>query len=239
MRTAVAPAILTLALTTRMWDASDAAGPTVSGSGSETRPCSQACLAQVLSEFKSSVLEKKPVKLAEDAQVRENMEITTVEQSAWKDVKAIRSTAVFADAVTGNVVARDGVELLDGKPAYISTRLRVDGGRITEVELSSDAVRANPAYVWSLPAVLTELVPRDERASREALEALTHRYFRSLTDHKGVAADFDDTRCNRFHSGHQVTNVSRNSIESRARAPVSAALTDPSPGALRSSSAFR
>jgi hypothetical protein len=136
MKTAV-PATLALTLATRILAASDAAGaPTVSGSGSETKSCTQACLAQVLGEFKSSVLAKKPVKLADDAVVRENMEITTVEQSAWKDVKAIRSTAAFADSVTGNVVSRDGVEINDGKPGYISTRLRVDRGRITEVELS-------------------------------------------------------------------------------------------------------
>lgn len=230
MKPTVAPAILTLALATRMLFANDAAGRSaVSGSSSAMRSCSQACLAEVLSEFKSSVLAKKPVKLAEHAEVRENMEITTVEQSAWKDVKAIRSSAVFADAVTGNVVSRDGVELVDGKPGYISTRLRVDGGRITEVELSSDVVRANPAYVFRLPAVLTELVPRDERTSREALEALAHRYFQSLTDHKGVAADFDDARCNRFHSGNQVTNVSRNSVESQGARTCFTSIDGPKP----------
>lgn len=214
MKTAVASAILALALATRTLAASDAAGrqPVT---GSDTRSCSQACLVQILGEFKSSVLAKQPVGLSEDAEIRENMAITTVEQSAWKDVRAIRSTAVFADAVTGNVVSRDGVELTDGRPGYISTRLRVEGGRITEVELSSDVVHANPAYVFRLPAVLTELVPPGERASREALEALAHRYFQSLTDHKGVAADFDDARCNRFHSGNQITNVSSNSVESQ------------------------
>jgi hypothetical protein len=118
---------------------------TVSGAGNETKSCSQACLAQILGEFKRSMLAKEPVALAENAEVRENMEITTVERSAWKDVIAIRSTAAFADAVTGNVVSRDGVELIDGKPGYISTRLRVELGKITEVELSSDVVRAAPA----------------------------------------------------------------------------------------------
>jgi hypothetical protein len=28
-----------------------------------------------------------------------------------------------------------------------------------------------------------------------------------------VAADYDEARCNRFHSGNQVTNVSRNAVE--------------------------
>jgi hypothetical protein len=179
----------------------------------KTQPCSPACLAKVMADLKASVLAKKPVELAKGAEVRENMEVTTVENSAWKEVKAVKSSAVFSDAVTGNVVSRDGVEMSDGKAAYVSTRLKVEAGRITEVEVSSDVARANPAYVWNLPPVLTATVPEAERMAREALDALAHRYFQTLTDHKPVAADYDEARCNRFHSGNQVTNVSRNAVE--------------------------
>ncbi len=179
----------------------------------QDQPCSQACLAKVMADFKASVLAKNTAELAKGAEVRENMEVTTVEKSAWKDVKAVRSSAVFSDTVTGNVVSRDGVELSDGKAAYISTRLKVEAGEITEVELSSDVARANPAYVWSLPPVLTASVPEGERMTREALDALAHRYFQTLTDHKPIAADYDEARCNRFHSGNQITNVSRNVVE--------------------------
>jgi hypothetical protein len=179
------------------------------------QPCSQACLAKVMADFKASVLAKKTVELAKDAEVRENMDITTVDQAAWKDVKSVKSSAVFSDAVTGNVVSRDGVEMSDGKAAYISTRLKVEAGKITEVEFSSDLARANPAYVWNLPPVLTATVPEAERMTREALDALAHRYFQTLTDHKPVVADYDEARCNRFHSGNQITNVSRNVVESQ------------------------
>jgi hypothetical protein len=192
------------------------ATPLAEAVGGKNSSCSQACLVKTLADFKASVLAKTPVKLADHAEVRENMEITTVENSAWKDVKAIKSTAVFTDPVTGNVVSRDGVEMTDGKPAYISTRLRVEAGRLTEVEFSSDVARANPAYVWNLPAVLTATIPEGERMTREALDALAHRYFQALTDHKPVEADFDDARCNRFHSGSQVTNMSRNEVEGGA-----------------------
>ena len=177
------------------------------------QPCSPACLAKVMADFKASVLAKKTVELAPGAEVRENMEVTTVDNSAWKDVKAVKSSAVFSDAVTGNVVSRDGVGMSDGKAAYISTRLKVEAGRITEVEFSSDVARANPAYVWNLPPVLTATVPEGERMTREALDALAHRYFQTLTDHKPVVADYDEARCNRFHSGNQITNVSRNAVE--------------------------
>ena len=131
--------------------------------------------------------------------------------------------------MTGNVVSRDGVEMLDGKAAYVSTRLKVEAGKITEVELSSDLARAHPAYVWNLPPVLTAPVPEGERMTREALDALAHRYFQTLTDHKAVAADYDEARCNRFHSGNQVTNVSTSSVEGQGARTCLTSVDGPKP----------
>lgn len=204
-------AIAVLALSVAVQATEAVPSTTAVSAGSTT--CSKVCLGQVMADFKASVLAGSPVNIADDAEVRENMEPTTVEESAWKDVKAIRSSAVFSDAVTGNVVSRDGVEMADGAPGYVSTRLKVERGQITEVEFSSDVGRANPDYVWDLPALLKAAIPEPERTTREALEALGHRYFQSLTDHKGIAADFDEARCNRFHSGNQITNADGNAVE--------------------------
>jgi hypothetical protein len=119
--------------------------------------------------------------------------------------------------------------MVDGKAAYISTRLKVEAGKITEVELSSDLVRANPAYVWNLPPVLTATVPEAERTTREALDALARRYFQTLTDHKPVVADYDEVRCNRFHSGNQITNVSRNAVEGQGARTCLSSIDGPKP----------
>jgi hypothetical protein len=121
----------------------------------------------------------------------------------------------FGDAVTGNVVLRAGVELADGKPGYISTRLRVvAGGRVSDVEVSADtSPRVAGPYVWNLDPVYARVLAPEQRTSRIALEALARRYFHSLSSHTAVTQDFDAS-CNRFHSGQQVTNVSRNSVES-------------------------
>jgi hypothetical protein len=215
MKAATLSAVVTAAICALLIDVHPGACATMPApeAAPKAQPCSQACLVEVMADFKARVLAKRTVELAKDAEVRENMEVTTVDKAAWKDVKAVKSSAVFSDAVTGNVVSRDGVEMIDGKAAYISTRLRVEAGRVTEVEFSSDLARANPAYVWNLPRVLTATVPEGERMTREALDALAHRYFQTLTDHKPVVADYDEARCNRFHSGNQITNVSRNVVE--------------------------
>ena len=179
--------------------------------------CDQECLSKVMRDFLSAMTTGKPaaVPLADQAEVRENTKIITLDASTWRQVKAVRSTMIFGDPVTGNVVSRAGVEVADGKPGYISTRLKVvPAGRITDVEIAADtSARVVASYVWSLDPQLTAVLPPDQRMSRVALEALGRRYFHALSTHQPVAADFDDGNCNRFHSGQQITNAGQNTVE--------------------------
>jgi hypothetical protein len=178
--------------------------------------CDHACLSRVMGEFLETMTAGKPgsVQLAEHAEVRENARVVPLDATSWRHVKAVRSVMTFADPVTGNVLSRAGVELADGKPGYISTRLKVvSGGRITDVELSADASsRVVAAYVWSLDPSYGALLPPEQRLSRVELEALGRRYFHSLSSHVAVASDFDE-RCDRFHSGQRITNTASNSVE--------------------------
>lgn len=178
--------------------------------------CDRQCLDTTMDAFVAAMTTGKPgaVPLAEQAEIRENAKVVGLAETAWRQVKAVRSIMTFTDSITGNVVSRAGVELADGKPAYLSTRLKVvGGGRITDVEISADtSARVVRDYVWNLDPLFTTAVPQDQRLSRTALEALGRRYFHSLSTHQAVAADFDES-CNRFHSGQQITNVGRNSVE--------------------------
>jgi hypothetical protein len=179
-------------------------------------PCGEACLTKMMADFVVAVTHGKAdiVSLAEHAEIRENTKVVALGETTWPRVKALKSMMTFADPSTGNVVSRAGVELADGTPGYLSTRLKVTAaGRITDVEISADtSPRVVSAYVWNLDPVFSAVLPPEQRLSRVPLEALARRYFHSLSSHEAVAADFDD-RCNRFHSGQQITNVSRNAVE--------------------------
>ncbi len=131
--------------------------------------------------------------------------------------ETIRSRMTFADEVTGNVVARTGVDLDDGRPAYLSTRLKVvAGGKLTDVELIADtSPRVVAAYIFALDPQYSAVVPLEQRLDRAALDALARRYFQTLTSHQPTPEDYD-ARCNRFHSGQQITNVARNAVEAGA-----------------------
>ncbi len=178
--------------------------------------CDQGCLTKLMDDFIRAMSTGKAssVQLSQQAEIRENTQVTPLDGTTWKQVKTVRSVMTFADPVTGNVVSRAGVQLADGKPGYISTRLKVTGGgRVTDVEISADtSARVVGTYVWNLDPFYTTVLPSEQRMTRVALEALARRYFQSLSTHQAVAADFDDS-CNRFHSGQQITNAGRNTIE--------------------------
>jgi len=177
--------------------------------------CDRACLSAVMADFRKAMIAGSPgtVPLADHAEVRENTRLVPIDATTWKAVKAIRSEMTFADPVTGNVVSRAGVELADGKPAYISTRLKVVSGRVTDVEMSADtSPRVVAGYVWNLDPSFAAVLSPEQRLARVELEALARRYFHSLSSHVAVGADFDD-KCDRFHSGQRITNTASNSVE--------------------------
>ncbi|MBI4908072.1 MAG: hypothetical protein HY820_30890 [Acidobacteria bacterium] len=178
--------------------------------------CDSACLNNVMSSFLKAMTTgaSKSVSVADNAEIRDNAKLVPLDQTAWRSVKAIKSVMTFSDPATGNVVSRAGVELASGKPGYISTRLKVvGGGRISDVELSSDtSARVVAEYVWNLDPLFGSVLPADQRLSRVDLEALARRYFHSLSTHVAITADFDD-RCDRYHSGQRITNVAINTVE--------------------------
>ena len=187
---------------------SKSGGPNVTG-------CDAACLTATVDDFltKTTTQRTSAIKIAPNALVFINTEPSKLDQSPLTSVKAIRSKQIYCDPELGNVVARTGLELSDGKIAYASTRLKVVRGTITEVETSyDDSQRVNPSYVTFLDPLMTTIVPEKERASRAELKAMIERYFQTLTDHKPNATDYDD-RCDRYHSGQRVTNNTLNTVE--------------------------
>jgi hypothetical protein len=173
--------------------------------------CDRSCLESTMQRFTETMAAHrfKAFPVAANAEIRENTKIVGLSATLWGKVRKVHSTLVFSDAVSGNVIGRAGVELDDGKPAYISTRLRIGrDGRVGDIEILSDAspmVRKD--YVWYLDKALEAPVAPAQRTSRIALDALLHRYFDALATHQPTVADFDDQKCNRFHSGMQITNV--------------------------------
>lgn len=177
--------------------------------------CDAACLTAAMDEYLAKVVGRRfgGTRLSADALIFVNTRPAALDENPLGRAKAIRSKQIFCDPESGNVVARMGVELEDGKIAYASTRLKIAGGTITQVETSfDDGPRVVASYVTDLDPLMTSVVPASERMPRAELKAIVARYFQALTDHKPEPADFDDG-CERYHSGQRITNNAGNTVE--------------------------
>ena len=177
--------------------------------------CDKQCLIEAMDQFVDEMTRNATTTLpiSPVVEVRENALPVGLEATAWVTVERVRSRVTFADPVTGNVVSRSGVELSDGRPGYISTRIKVFDGTIIDVELSSDtADRVVASYVYNLQQRFDEPIPVEQHSSRADLEVIARRYFQNLTDHSPRPEDHIDS-CNRYHSGQQITNVESNTVE--------------------------
>ena len=153
------------------------------------------------------------IQFASDAQIRENTKAIALAESKWSNVKQILSEGVFADPIKGNVIEHVTGQTADGKTIYIGTRLKVVDGKIKEVELNvDDSPRVNVKNLVPYDPIFNTIVPPENRSTREQLERIITSYFKGLTDHQPIQADYDP-RCDRYHSGNRVTHNPRNGVE--------------------------
>ncbi len=187
---------------------------TISGAASAAT-CDRACLLEEAKQFNAAMLTRSPekIQLADGAKIRENTKAIALGDSRWIGVTKILSEGVYADPVLENVIEHVAAETSAGKPVYIGTRLKVAGGKISEVEINfDDGPRVNLKNLVPYDPIFNTIVPPEERATREQLERIITTYFNGLTDHQPVQADYDP-RCDRYHSGNRVTHNPRNGVE--------------------------
>jgi hypothetical protein len=177
--------------------------------------CDRACLLEHAKQFNAAMLAHTPekIQLANGAQIRENTKAIALGESRWMGVTKISSEGVYADPVLGNAIEHVAAETTAGKPVYIGTRLKVANGKITEVEINfDDGPRVNIKNLVPYDPIFNTIVPPEERSTREQLERIITSYFKGLTDHQPIQADYDP-RCDRYHSGNRVTHNPRNGVE--------------------------
>jgi hypothetical protein len=111
-----------------------------------------------------------------------------------------------ADPVQGEV-AFQTVLKVDGRPALVAIRLRVERRMITEIEQDYDrdaAPQAMELLQHPRPNLVND-VPKDQRESRDYLKYAAESYFDALTGEDGSIAPFAD-ECVRHEQGYQTVN---------------------------------
>jgi hypothetical protein len=190
--------------------------------GSIPLKCDRACLEGVIDQYLKALVAHDPSRLplSKDVKFTENNQVVEVGDGFWKTVEGVGNYRhVFADPEFGQV-AMMGTMLEAGTPILMSVRLRIELGRITEIEAVyfkpggggpnniAAMDKARPEEIWF------KSIPPAERLTRQEMIAVADGYFTGLqrNDGKGIGGTgtYPFTNdCHRIENGAPTTNVPR------------------------------
>jgi hypothetical protein len=185
--------------------------------------CNRACLENVVDQYLAAVVAHDPkrVPLSEDVKYTENSQVLKVGDGFWKTAEGRGNyTHIFADPEFGQV-AYMGTMREAGGPILMSLRLRIELGRITEIEtvyfkpggggpnnIAEMDKPHKPEDFWF------KSIPPAQRMSRQELIAVADGYFTSVQKNDGKGINGTGTYpftndCHRIENGSATTNVPR------------------------------
>jgi hypothetical protein len=186
--------------------------------------CNRACLEDLVNQYLAALVAHDPKRLplSADAMYTENDQTIEMGDGFWKTAEAVGNYKhYFADPEFGQVVFM-GAMREAGAALLMSLRLRVELGRITEIESiyyrqggggpSGIADMDKPGYkpedIW-----FKSIVPA-ERPSRQEMIAIADGYFTGLQKNDGKGINGTGTYpftndCHRIENGAPTTNVPR------------------------------
>ena len=186
--------------------------------------CNRACLEDVVNQYLAALVARDPQRLplSADARYTENDQVIHLGDGFWKTVEGLGNYKhIFADPEFGQV-AFMGTMREAGAPLLMSVRLRVELGRITEIEsVYFRQGGGGPANIADLdkPGYKAEdmwfqSIPPAQRLSRQEMISIADAYFSGLEKNDGKGVNGTGTYpftndCDRIENGAHTTNVPR------------------------------
>ena len=191
--------------------------------GSIPLNCNRACLENLVDQYLAAVVAHDPRRLPLSREVKytENDQVMEVGDGFWKTAEGRGNyTHIFADPEFGQV-AFMGTMREAGAPLLMSLRLRVELGRISEIEsiyfrpggggpnnIAEMDKPYKPEDFWF------KSIPPAQRMSRQELIAAADGYFTGLQKNDGKGINGTGTYpftndCHRIENGSPTTNVPR------------------------------
>src|SRR4030095_5343010 len=177
--------------------------------------CNRACLENLVDQYLAAVVAHDPKRMPFSADVKytENYQVLQLGDGFWKTAQARgKYTHIFADPEFGQVASM-GTMMEPDQPLLMSLRLRIELGRITEVEtLYYKAGGGGPNNIADMnkPHVPESMwfksIPPAQRLSRQELIAVADGYFTGLQKNDGTGINRTGTYpftndCNRIENG--------------------------------------
>ncbi len=186
--------------------------------GAHTEQCARECLEAVAKKYFDALVQRNPsvAPLADHVIFSENNVLLLPGDGLWGTItgRGASSTELYFTDPQRGQVGFFGVVDEHGVPGYLAVRLKVEDGKISEIESLVNRVPppppgvAPPPYQTRTPkelqhfAAMTEAVPPAERVSRARLIDIANGYFSTLQQNDGqLFTPFDDS-CSRLENGN-------------------------------------
>jgi len=185
--------------------------------------CIRACLEDLVNQYLAALVAHDPKRLPVSADVMytENDQVMQLGDGFWKTAQGLGNYKhYFADPEFGQV-AFMGTMREAGTPLLMSLRLRVELGRITEVESvyfrqggGGPSGIADMDKPYKAEDMWFKLIPPAQRPTRQELIATADGYFTGLEKNDGKGINGTGTYpftndCHRIENGAPTTNVPR------------------------------
>jgi hypothetical protein len=175
--------------------------------------CDRPCLQGFVDHYLTALLahDPSPLPLAAHVKYTENTAEMPLGDGLWVGASEAPSAfKIYAlDPVTGQAGFYGVMKEFD-KPVIFALRLKVESGKITEIEhIVARDLRPSgmPNLVTPRPGLL-ETVPPAERVPREQMVRIANSYFDAIEQSNGDVAPFADD-CERHENGMQTTSNKR------------------------------
>ena len=175
------------------------------------KECDRACLTGIMDGYMDAIFRHDPnavPAMTPDVRMTENTGVMDVGEGVlWRSkVEPTPFKIYIVDPVAGQVALQARL-LIGGQNALAAVRLKVDRGKVQEIEQLYDRnidKAAIPLLTTPVP-VLTTDVPPAQRASRDMLIRVANSYFDALEGDSGKIGAFADD-CVRHENGYQTVN---------------------------------
>jgi hypothetical protein len=172
--------------------------------------CDRACLLGNVDKYLDALVKKDPKQapFAQNARFTENAQVLKLGDGLWNTASEGPQgyKLTVADPSTGQA----GFYVLmkeTGNPIWLSGRLKVEAGKITELEtviIRKGSGFGNFDHTAPVPVWSETLTPAQRRPRAEMI-GIANKYFEAIEKNLTDAVPFDDN-CNRLENGMQTTN---------------------------------
>ncbi len=157
--------------------------------------CDKACLEHIADQYRAAYIKHDvhAVPLAKKVRFSENGVLMKFPDASWDTVtREAGPSTTISDVKTGQVGIYTAIWQND-TPGFLAIRLKIEGGRITEIEhmlstkrnLSGPPTPIGEIDQYKPDANLTAIVPPEKRLSRARLMAHATGYFDTLQNNTG------------------------------------------------------